>query len=134
MAKASGAPTAKAASFTDAKDTQLHVFGLGECDIQLDEGTADAPKREITLTAIREGAGNARDRRWYERSCIEGLEPLVYSRKKIFYNHLREGLAPGSDDLRDWPATIMKTWLTEGANGVERKVRLKVHDDWLWER
>lgn len=119
----------------DKADVLISIVGLNEADCQIDEGTAEAPKREIVLTALKEGAGNPKDKRWYEKSCVEGIEPLVYQRRKIFYNHLAEGRAPASDDLRDWPATVVKTWLVEGEDGAcVRKVRLKVHDNWLWER
>lgn len=132
---AKNSTSAKPVVFRDAKDTLIACLGLNESDVEIDEGTAEKPKREIVLTLLKEGPGNARDKRWYEKSCVEGIESLVYSRRKIFKNHLAEGAKPASDKIEDWCATITQTWLTEGADGgMVRKGRIKVHDDWLWER
>lgn len=100
----------------------------------LSEAVLDAPKREIVLTCLQEGHGNLKDRHWYSRACVEGLESKVYARRKVFVSHLQEN-SSASDGLRDWACTITKTWIEEGAGGrVHRKVRLKVHEDWLWRR
>lgn len=101
--------------------------------IPLTEAVTDAAKKEITLTCLQEGPGNLKDRRWYSQGCIEGLEKKVYSRPKVFVNHLQENGAD-SDNLRDWACTIKKTWLVTEGKRLHRKVLLKVHEDWLWTR
>lgn len=97
----------------------------------LTEAVLDAPKKEITLTCLQEGPGNLKDRRWYSRGCVEGLESKVYSRRKVIINHLKEG---DDEDLRNWFCTIKKTWTVEEGGRLHRKVKIKVHEDWLWTR
>ena len=122
-------------NFRDSKDGLIACVGLAEEGFKLDEGSADKPKREIVITLLREGPGNSRDKRIYLRECVNGLEPLLYTRRKLFFNHIKEGAPAASDDIKDWAATLVNTWTVEGADGmIECKGRIKIHDNWLWER
>ena len=126
------APVTSKSRLTDLGNFTDHC-SLSEAIVDTGNDEKGQPKREVELTAIQEGTGNRRDMRWYSRACIESLEALVYSRRKLFYDHQE---APGgADSIRNWCATIQKTWVVEDAAGVlHRKVRFKVQDQWLWER
>ena len=69
------------------------------------------PKHEIVLTALQEGRGNERDRRWYTREAVVNSEPLFKARRKLFVNHLAEGQGAAAEDLRNWCATLKETWI-----------------------
>jgi|GEM_PF-5393425 len=108
-------------------------FGLSEAKTDDSNGPDGKPKHEIVLTALQEGPGNSRDRRWYTREAVVNSEGLFKARRKLFVNHLVEGQT--GDDLRNWCATLKETWIETLANGkVARKVRLKIHEEWLWTR
>jgi len=124
---------------TDSNQGKLQTFSnevsiqLAELDKSNDE--QGNPKREIVMTCLQEGPGNPVDKRWYQKSCVEGLESKIYARRKVFVDHLitPEAKEKG-DSLHDWAATVMKTWLDVAEGKVVRKVRLKIHEDWLWRR
>lgn len=125
------------AAHRDATDVSICCVGLSEADVEIQEGNDDKgqPKRLITLTLLREGPGNPKDKRWYEKSCVEGLETLIYQRKKLFMDHLAEGAPPASDSMKNWAATLVRSWTVKEDDGsLVRKGMLKVHDNWLWER
>ena len=107
-------------------------FGLTEA--ALDRGTAEAPKREIVMTALQEGHGNLRDRRWYTREAVAESSAVFMSRRKLFANHLKEGQASSDEDVRNWCATMKETWTEDVGGKLHRKVRLKIHEEWLWTR
>ena len=111
-------------------------FSLSEGVTDDTNGKDGKPKHEIVLTALQEGPGNQRDRRWYTREAVINAESLFRARKKLFVNHLNEDAQPGSDDLRNWCATLRYTCIeTYGTTGrAARKVRLKIHEEWLWNR
>lgn len=126
----------KESPYFDKSNILISSHGLSEADVIIDEGNGEdgKPKREVTLTLIKEGHGNPKDKRYYTRECVEGLDPLIYTRKKLFIDHLGEGAAPASDKLKNWAATLMRTWCVESDEGLVRKGKLKIHDNWLWER
>ena len=110
-------------------------FSLTEATRDDSNGADGKPKHEIVLTALQEGRGNERDRRYYTREAVIGAEGVFKARKKLFVNHLEEGKAASSEDLRNWCATLKETWIEELPTGkVARKVRLKIHEEWLWTR
>ena len=118
-------------------DKQEIQYLLLNCiEVDQTDGENGKPKREIVLTCLQEGPGNVVDKRYYTRSAVEGLEKKLYARKKIFVDHLvGEDEQTRGDSLRKWAATVQKTWLVTEADGrVARKVRLKIHEDWLWRR
>src|SRR3990167_746467 len=125
-----GAPANQRFDFT-------HTFSGVEL-LEEDKGVGEdgKPKRQIVLTCLREGEGNPLDRRYYKRSAVEALEGKVYARRKVFADHLiTDEQKRAGDSLRNWDATILGTWMvTESDGRVARKVRLKIHDDWLWRR
>lgn len=118
----------------------LGAFGylsarLLEADIDKGNGGDGKPKREIVITLMREGAGNARDRRWYTREAVKNADAVFLARRKMFLNHLGKGQDFAEQDLEKWAATLKETWTEEGKDGkLERKGRLKIHSDWLWQR
>ncbi len=114
--------------------SQVISLSLAELDKTLDE--AGKPKREIVITCLQEGPGNVVDNRWYERSAIENVEKKIYARRKLFCDHLTtEQQKTTGDQMRNWVASVMKTWLVGEEGGkLSRKVRLKIHEDWLWRR
>ncbi len=110
-------------------------FGLSEAKTDDSNGTDGKPKHEIVLTALQEGRGNERDKRYYTREAVINAEPLFKARRKLFVNHLEEGKSASSEDLRNWCATLKETWIETMPSGkVARKVRLKIHEEWLWTR
>jgi hypothetical protein len=110
-------------------------FGLSEAKTDDSNGADGKPKHEIVLTALQEGRGNERDRRYYTREAVINAEPLFKARRKLFVNHLEEGKSASSEDLRNWCATLKETWIENMPTGkVARKVRLKIHEEWLWTR
>lgn len=113
-----------------------HQIGLSLAEKDNANDEHGKPKHEITLSCLVEGPGNPVDNRWYKRSAIQNLESKIYSRRKVFVDHLIDEQAKmRGDSLRDWAATIRKTWIEERADGrLERKVKLKIHEDWLWQR
>lgn len=110
------------------------LHGLAEAEFDHGKDEAGKPKQEIVLTCLQEGPGNARDRRWYTRECVDGLESAVYARRKLFVDHLSEGAVAASDSLRNWAGTILKTWTVTEGGVLKRKVRAKIHEGWLWQR
>ncbi|MBS3927777.1 MAG: hypothetical protein KGZ65_04215 [Sphingomonadales bacterium] len=110
-------------------------FGLSEAKTDDSAGDDGKPKHEIVLTALQEGRGNERDRRYYTREAVVGAEGVFKARRKLFVNHLEEGKPSSSEDLRNWCATLKETWIENLPSGkVARKVRLKIHEEWLWTR
>lgn len=110
-------------------------FGLSESTRDDGNDKDGKPKHEIVLTALQEGRGNERDRRYYTREAVIGAENLFKARRKLFVNHLEEGQSASSEDLRNWCATLIETWIETMKDGkVARKVRLKIHEEWLWKR
>ena len=80
------APVTSKSRLTDLGNFTDHC-SLSEAIVDTGNDEKGQPKREVELTAIQEGTGNRRDMRWYSRACIESLEALVYSRRKLFYDH-----------------------------------------------
>lgn len=115
---------------------------LSGADFKLDEAgnfptdKDGQEKREIVMTAFQEGPGNQVDNRWYSAKAVKDAGKLFESRKKFFYNHLRSYQDPSEEDIKGWCATLMETWVEtdDETKRVVRKVRLKIHDEWLWIR
>ena len=128
------APLIEAKGPTKDKQEIRHSI-VGCIEVDRGDGPDGKPKREIVLTCLQEGPGNVVDKRYYMRSAIEGLEKKLYARKKIFVDHIGEEDGDQGDPMRNWAATVMKTWLVTESDGLmKRKVRLKIHEDWLWRR
>ena len=92
--------------------------------------------REITITPIKPGWGNKRDKFWYPREALkEAVSGGVFGKNvKMYANHPTK---TGEKDqpersVWDWVSTIKETWWDD-KNGVP-KSRIKVYDDRLWER
>ena len=128
------APTPSKNKLKDAGSFVIS-FNLTEAKTDDSAGADGKPKHEVVLTALQEGPGNAKDKRWYTREAVIGSEKVFLSRRKLFVDHLAEQAPAGSDSLKNWCATLKETWLDNLASGrVARKVRLKVHEEWLWTR
>lgn len=110
-------------------------FALAEATPDRGNDESGEPKREVVLTCLQEGPGNEVDNRYYTRKAVEGLEKKIYTKRKIFADHLATDEARvAGDKMVNWWATVLTTWLAEKDGRAVRKVRLKVHEDWLWRR
>lgn len=130
-------PTHKFTGPISDKQSIVKTICLTEADIDRGLDDKGQPKREIVLTCIQEGRGNERDRRWYLAEAVKGVEKQMYARRKLFVDHLTEAqkAAGQTDPLQNWVATMKKTWVEEGKDGQTiRKIRVKIHEDWLWKR
>ena len=112
-----------------------YVVGIQLAELDKTADESGEPKREIVITCLQEGPGNQVDNRYYSRKAVEGLENKIYSRRKLFVDHLiSDDDRTKGDSLKDWAGTVLKTWLEEQDGKVVRKVRVKIHEDWLWRR
>lgn len=90
-------------------------------------------KKELVVTLLREGPGNKFHNNFYQKSALESTQKHLIERPKQYYNHAKDIDNPDRD-LRDWASSIVETWIdTTGPKSV-LKARVKVFDNWLWER
>lgn len=90
-------------------------------------------KRELVVTLLKTGPGNQYHKNFYTKQALESVKKTLIERKKMFFNHAQNIENPDRD-LRDWASSIIETWIDESNSQVKLKGRVKVHDNWLWER
>ena len=126
------------------------VFDIGQSDFviegyavkddkrtedEIKEATTKADKkREAVVTLLKEGPGNQFHNNYYKRNALETTLKLLQSRPKQYFNHSVDVDNP-ERDLRDWASSVMESWIEDDGNGKGKlKARVKVFDNWLWER
>jgi hypothetical protein len=99
------------------------------------EGTFDdtTGKRELVVTLLREGPGNKYYNNYYQKSALETTQKHLLERPKQYFNHAKDIDNPDRD-LRDWASSIIETWIDTSEPKAKLKARVKVFDNWLWER
>lgn len=104
-------------------------------DIVITEASAakDSNKRELIVTLLREGPGNKFHNNYYTKSALTSAAREVQSRPKQYYNHAKDVDNPDRD-LRDWASSIMEAWVDTSEPRHKLKAKVKVFDNWLWER
>jgi hypothetical protein len=93
----------------------------------------DSGKREMVVTLMREGPGNKFLGNWYKKSALESVQRILESRKKQYFNHAKNPDDPDRD-VRDWASSIVETWIEDEGGKAALKGRVRVYDNWLWER
>lgn len=92
-------------------------------------------KREVLVTLLKEGPGNSYHKNYYSKRALESTLTLLKTRPKQYFNH-----APDVDnadrDIRDWASSIKEAWIENDKESgrAKLKARVKVFDNWLWER
>ena len=114
------------------RESSFSDYSLAE--IQIDEVAQGAgEKREMVVTLLREGPGNKFHNNYYTRKALETTLSLVKSRPKQYFNHAKDVDNP-ERDIRDWASSIMEAWMDTSEPKAKLKGRVKVLDNWLWER
>jgi hypothetical protein len=90
-------------------------------------------KREMVVTLMREGPGNKFLNNWYTRPALESARAWLADKKKQYFNHAANIDNPDRD-VRDWASSIVETWIAEDAGRNKLMGRVRVYDNWLWER
>lgn len=90
-------------------------------------------KREMVVTLLREGPGNRYYKNWYTRKALESAQAALQSRRKQYFNHAKDTDNPDRD-MRDWASSITEMWIEEDGGKAKLMGRVKVYDDWLWDR
>jgi hypothetical protein len=104
-----------------------------QCKIVEGSLKEDSGKREMVVTLMREGPGNKFLMNWYKRSALESVQKILESRKKQYFNHAKNPDDPDRD-VRDWASSIVETWIEDEGGKAALKGRVRVYDNWLWER
>lgn len=104
-----------------------------EAEIKEAKATADS-KREAVVTLLREGPGNQFHNNYYKRTALETTLKLLQNRPKQYFNHAKDVDNP-ERDLRDWASSVVESWIENDTTGKGKlKARVKVFDNWLWDR
>jgi hypothetical protein len=90
-------------------------------------------KRELLVTLLQEGPGNKFHNNYYTASALESVKTEVMRRPKQYYNHAKNTDDP-ERDIRDWCSTVKEVFIDKSEGKAKLKARVKVLDDWLWER
>lgn len=90
-------------------------------------------KRELVVTLLREGPGNKFHNNYYQKSALETTKKHLLERPKQYFNHAKDIDNPDRD-LRDWASSVIESWIDTSEPKAKLKARVKVFDDWLWER
>src|SRR3990167_400934 len=114
------------------KESRITDFGSAEIIIE-EANKGAGSKQEMMVTLLREGPGNKFHNNYYTRSALESALAHVKSRPKQYYNHAKDVDNPDRD-LRDWASSIMEAWIDTSEPKAKLKARVKVLDNWLWER
>lgn len=95
-------------------------------------------KKELLVTLLKEGPGNKFHNNYYTKSSLASAAREVMSKPKQYFNHAKDIDNPDRD-IRDWGSSITEAWVDNvsesGTAGKSvLKARVKVYDNWLWER
>lgn len=90
-------------------------------------------KQEMVVTLLREGPGNLYNRNWYTRPALESAKAALEARRKQYFNHAKDTDNPDRD-VRDWASSIQEMWIEEDGGKAKLMARVRVFDEWLWDR
>lgn len=101
--------------------------------LEVTEGDGDDGEKILKVNFMREGPGNKAQNNYYTKAAVESVKKFLdTSRKKMYLNHTQSfGF---ERDIRDWASSVVETWIEKknGRNYLNGKV--KVLDQWLWDR
>ena len=121
------------------EEITFHEAGAGGEYVTLSEADAvfNADKREIIITPIRPGWGNAKDGFYYTESALkDAVTNGTFNSRfvKMYANHpSRENeKALPERSVWDWVSTMRETWWDDEKGRPQS--RIKVYDDRFWSR
>lgn len=127
---------ANAAVAKERDEGKMRVSKLSDLiPLEISEGSLvdQDGRKELVVTLLREGPGNKFHNNYYTKSALKTAAKEIMSRPKQYINHAKDIDNPDRD-LRDWASTIMETWVDDSEAKHQLKARVKVYDEWLWER
>lgn len=103
--------------------------------VEISESTFEdtTGKREFVVTLLREGPGNQYHNNYYQKQALESTRKHLIEKPKQYFNHAKDIDNPDRD-LRDWASSVIETWIDTSEPKAKLKARVKVFDNWLWER
>ena len=121
--------TKKAVPYTDIKGEFV------QADISEASFGDASGKKELLITLLREGPGNKFHNNYYTAAALESVKNEVMRRPKQYFNHAKNTDDP-ERDVRDWGSSVVEAFIdkSEGNGKAKLKARVKVYDEWLWER
>jgi len=119
-------------SESDLKPMTSRIDDYFSVDIS-EESFDKTGKKEVLVTLLKEGPGNKFHNNYYTRGALNSALKEVLSRPKQYYNHAKDIDNPDRD-LRDWASSIQEAWVDTDEPKAKLKARVKVLDNWLWER
>jgi len=98
-------------------------------DVLIEAGSTTSDKREVVLTIIRSGWGNAAHNHYYPSSALrEAGERQTFSGTKMFVDHLSESQRRALNGLprsvRDLVGRIKETWWDEPSQSLKGRAKL----------
>lgn len=116
------------------RESLIDDYGHADIVINEEDRAPSSTKHEMVVTLLREGPGNRFHNNYYTRGALESAMRQVKERPKQYFNHAPDVDNPDRD-IRDWASSIIEAWIENG-NGskAQLKARVKVLDNWLWER
>lgn len=135
----SASETIEIAESAQVEDIEFHESGSSGEYVTLSEADAvfNPDKREIIITPIRPGWGNAKDGFYYTESALkDAVADGTFNGRpvKMYANHptrMAETALP-ERSVWDWVSTMRETWWDEVKGRPQS--RIKVYDDRFWER
>ena len=115
------------------KASHTDVFDFNRAEISEATFGDTTGKKEMVVTLLREGPGNKFHNNYYTKSALETAMGRLKNRPKQYFNHAKNIDDPDRD-VRDWASSIVETWIDHSEGKSKLKARVKVFDNWLWER
>lgn len=119
--------TKKAVPYTDIKGEFV------QADISEASFGDASGKKELLITLLREGPGNKFHNNYYTVAALESVKNEVMRRPKQYFNHAKNTDDP-ERDVRDWGSSVVEAYIDKSEGKAKLKARVKVYDEWLWER